>query len=300
MALLPQAPVCRVAPYHLSEKTFNISSISGISGISGSSHVWASASNARTQHQANMFAKTDADGNGSVNISELSTMLSKISETTGNQMGDASEMMGKMDSDGDSSLSSSALGEGTKSFMPPPPSTMEFAHSRGSSGSAGGGGPGEALFNKADVNSDGLLDAGELQTLTEEMSSQTGEDVTDMLAALDSDGDENLSMAEFEAGRPEGPPGAGGAGEPGKPGGVGVVSESSDATTCDALDTNEDGTVSEMERLAGALEDLVETQASGESRSGINSEIAKLAQQLYEQSSGSGQTTVSSLFSEAV
>ena len=282
--------------------------MSSISGISGSSNAWAAASNARSQHQAKMFAKTDTDGNGSVNTSELSTMLSKISETTGTQMGDASEMMGKMDSDGDGSLSSAELGEGMKSLMPPPPSTMEFAQSRGSGSS---GGPGEALFNNADVNSDGSLDADELQTLTEEMSSQTGEDVTDMLAALDSDGDGNLTMAEFEAGRPEGPQGAGGmsgaggpppAGGPGGPrgpGGVGGASESSE-TSYDALDTNEDGTVSEMERLAGALEDLVETVAGSDSNSGINTEIAKLAQQLYEQISGNGQNAVSSLFSEAV
>ena len=53
---------------------------------------------------------------------------------------------------------------------------------------------------------------------------------------------------------------------------MGVALESSDATTYDAMDTNEDGTVSEMERLAGALENLMETRASGERRIGINSE----------------------------
>ena len=204
MALLREDPVCHVAPYHLPDRTFTIG---GISGINGSSHGSAAASNARSQHQANMFTKTDADGNGSVNISELSTMLSKISKTTGTQMGGASEMISKMDSDGDGSLSGPEMGEGMRSFKPPAPSTMEFAQSRGSGSSAGGGGPGEAPLNKADINSDGSLDAGERKTLTEEMSSQTGEDVTEMLATLDSDGDGNRFMAEFEAGRPEGPRG---------------------------------------------------------------------------------------------
>ena len=280
--------------------------MSSISGISGSSNAWAAASSARNQHQAKMFNKTDADGSGGVDKSELSTMLSKISENTGAQMGDAGELMGQMDSNGDGSLSSDELGEGMKSYMPAPPTTMEFAQSRGSSG------PGEALFNTADVNSDGSLDADELTTLTEAMSSQTGEDMSEKLASLDSDGDGNLSMSEFEAGRPEGaqgaggpggaggPPPGGGPGGAGGPGGVGGASESSSSATYDELDTNEDGTVSEMERLAGALEDLTESQASGEDGSGVNAEIVKMAQQLYEQIGGSGQDAVSSLFSEAV
>ncbi len=299
MDLLPEDTVWWVAINHLPERKQTMSSISG---ISGSSNAWAAASSTRNQHQAKMFNKTDADGSGGVDKSELSTMLSKISETTGAQMGDAGELMGKMDSNGDGSLSSDELGEGMKSYMPAPPTTMEFAQSRGSSTSSSGG-PGEALFNTADVNSDGSLDADELTTLTEAMSSQTGEDMTEKLAALDSDGDGNLSMSEFEAGRPEGPQGAGGpppGGGPGGAGGVGGASESSSSTTYDELDTNEDGTVSEMERLAGALEDLSEAQTGGESSSGFNTEIAKLAQQLYEQIGGSGENAVNSLFSEAV
>lgn len=81
----------------------------------------------------------------------------------------------------------------------------------------------------------------------------------DMLAQYDADGDGQLSQAEFDAGRPSGqelgmaggmpPPPPGG---PGGPGGAQQSGGSSATTTYDPLDTNEDGTVSLAERLAGS------------------------------------------------
>ena len=53
------------------------------------------------------------------------------------------------------------------------------------------------------------------------------------------------------------------------------------------MDTNKDGTVSEMERLAGALKELAQSAQSDSSGSAANSEIANLAQKLYDQISAS-------------
>ena len=115
--------------------------MSTTSGVSGSSNAWAALNTQRNQHQAKMFAKVDTDGNGSVNEAELSTMLSDISEKTGTSLGDSKELFTKMDSNSDGSLSSDELDAGMKALMPPPPSTMEFAQSRGM-GEMGGGSDG--------------------------------------------------------------------------------------------------------------------------------------------------------------
>ena len=73
------------------------------------------------------------------------------------------------------------------------------------------------------------------------------------------------------------PPGAGGAGKSDS-------ASSTSGASYDPLDTNQDGTVSEMERLAGALKDLAQS-ASDKSSQGDDSQtvIAKLAQKLYDQ-----------------
>lgn len=255
--------------------------MSAISGISGSSNAWASVSNQRTQHQAKMFAKVDSDGSGGVDATELNSLVSKISEKTGVSLGDSTEMFSQMDNDGDGSLSSGELDEGMKSLMPPPPSTMEFAQSRSASGQE------DDLFAKVDADGDGSLDIDEVQALADQMKADTGKDIGPDFAELDTDGDGGLTQAEFEAGRPSGPGGAGGpppAGGPlpaGGAGGAGGTTASSESTNYDPLDTNEDGTVSQMERLAGVLKDLA--QSDQDDGSDTNTEIAKLAKKLYEQ-----------------
>ena len=121
---------------------------------------------------------------------------------------------------------------------------------------------GDDLFGKVDSDGDGSVSQDELQSLLEKMSggtaSKTGTSSDELFAKLDTDGDGQLSQAEFDAGRasdqasgaagggmPPPPPGG-----PGGPGGAGGAQSSS--TTYDPLDTNEDGTVSLAERLAGS------------------------------------------------
>ena len=83
--------------------------------------------------------------------------------------------------------------------------------------------------------------------------------------------------------------------------GAGSASSSS-STSFDPLDTNQDGTVSQIERLAGELKELAQSGSSDNgSSSGLNSEIAALAQKLYDQISKNNwlqpgaQTSVSSV-----
>ncbi len=263
--------------------------MSTISGVSGSSNAWAALNTQRSQHQAKMFAKVDTDGSGGVDQTELGSMLSAISEKTGVSLGDSKELFTQMDSNSDGSLSSDELGSGMQAQMPPPPSTMEFAQSRGMAGSDGSQ---DDLFAKVDTDGDGSVNKDELKVLTDRIKEDTGQDLSEDFAKLDTDSDGKLSQTEFETGRPQapegsqaaqGPEGAGGARGPGGPGGAQGASSSD--TTYDALDTNEDGTVSEVERLMGELRNAIAGLSSEDdaSKTAANGEVAALAQKIYAQ-----------------
>jgi len=261
--------------------------MSTISGVSGASNPWAALNTQRNQHQARIFAKVDADSSGGVDQTELSTMLADINKKTGVSLGDSKELFTKMDSNSGGSLSSDELGQGMKDLMPPP-STMDFAQSRSAGGS---GGSQDDLFAKVDTNSDGSLDADELKVLTDKIQSDTGQDVSTQFSKLDTDGDSKLSQTEFEAGRPQaaqsagdaqgaqgavgpkGPPPAGGPG--------GAQGASKQDTTYDELDTNQDGTVSELERLVGELQNASASDDTGNTTTKLD--LASLAREIYAQ-----------------
>lgn len=67
----------------------------------------------------------------------------------------------------------------------------------------------QEIFSRSDSDSDGTLTADELQAMLDEIAEKMGNEgpsAADLLEKLDTDGDGALSSAEFEAGRPEGPP----------------------------------------------------------------------------------------------
>lgn len=230
--------------------------MSSISGISSASSAWSGMSTMRGHRPpggmdpAKMFAKVDADGSGGVDKSELQSLLDDVTQKTGvSNSTSTDELFSQIDSNGDGNLSQDELGEGMKSIMPPPPSTMDFAQSRSGSG--------DDLFGKLDTDGSGAVSQEELQALLDKVASDHGTDSTsassgsDMFAKLDTDGNGSLSQAEFKAGRPQdgqGPQGAGGMPPP-PPGGA-MGSKDTGSTSYDPLDTNEDGVVSAEERMA--------------------------------------------------
>ena len=237
--------------------------------ISSVSSAWSSASVQRASRPAptpeRLLSKIDADGNGGVSDTELQGLLDDVAKKSGvSSQTSAADLVKRYDSNGDGNLNADELGKTMQSVLPPPPSTMAFAQSRGDSDSdTATGQAGDDLFGKVDSDGDGAVSKTELQALLEAMSggtaSQAGVSSDDVFSQLDADGDGSLTQAEFDAGRPSGAAGEAGGGMqamggmPPPPGGPGGASASADSTTTyDALDTNKDGEVSLTERLAGS------------------------------------------------
>lgn len=181
--------------------------MSTISGVGSASSAWSQMSTSRASSRAErMFAKVDSDGSGSVDKTELQTMLDKIAEKSGTSLGSADDMMTKMDSNGDGSLSKDELEAGMKSLMPAPSSTVDFAHRSGDGapptpppggGTAGAGGDSSSSTTTAtdplDTNGDGTVSA-------EERAAGAVKDmVQNLFKAMDSDGDQSINKTEFAA-----------------------------------------------------------------------------------------------------
>jgi hypothetical protein len=67
----------------------------------------------------------------------------------------------------------------------------------------------EDLFNQIDADGDGSVNATEIQTMADHLAEKMGDaapSAEDLMAQLDTDSDGVMSFAEFEAGRPQGPP----------------------------------------------------------------------------------------------
>ncbi|MEO7107361.1 MAG: EF-hand domain-containing protein, partial [Rhodoferax sp.] len=175
--------------------------MSSINGVSGSGNAWAAASTQSANRQSKMFAKVDTNGDGSVDQTELGTMLDKISQKTGVNLGDTAKVFASMDTNGDGSLSPDELKAGMKTVIDqlPPKSTVDFAQAHQGGGHAGGhhrvgGGSGASAktsFDPLDTNQDGTVSAAE---------PASGDTKTDPLQALfkaiDTDSDGKISQAE--------------------------------------------------------------------------------------------------------
>ncbi|GAB3358489.1 MULTISPECIES: XopAW family type III secretion system calcium-binding effector [Giesbergeria] len=250
--------------------------MTSISGVSSAwSHTYAQRSNAQPQPgrlSERLQNKFDQDQSGGIDATELEGLLSDVAQKTGaSSTSSAADLLASNDANGDGSLSGDELDNTLQSVLPPP-STMEFAQSRGLSTEAASQEEGDDLFGKVDSNGDGAVSQEELQGLLEKMSggtaSQTSVSSDEVFSQLDTDSDGNLTPAEFDAGRPSGGQqqvagDSPAAGMPPPPGGMpppapGANSTATDSTSYDELDTNEDGVVSAAERAVASLQESVQ------------------------------------------
>jgi Ca2+-binding EF-hand superfamily protein len=126
------------------------------------------------------------------------------------------------------------------------------------------------MFSKVDTDSSGGVDKTELQSLIDDVAKKSGvtnSSTDEMFSKMDANSDGNLSTDELGKGMKEimPPPSTldfaqsrsesgntpEGAGGPPPPAGGAGGADSASSSTYDPLDTNQDGTVSAAERLAG-------------------------------------------------
>jgi Ca2+-binding EF-hand superfamily protein len=180
--------------------------MSTISGVSSANSAWSSMSTSRAQMKDKMFAKVDSDGSGSVDKSELQTMLDDIAKHTGStSTTSADDVFSGMDSNGDGSLDKSELDKGMKSLMPAPSSTMAFAQSRTGDGGGpeGAGGPpppppsddsssSSTNYDTLDTNKDGTVSD------QERAAGEVKDALKTLLKAADTDGDKKIRSGELD------------------------------------------------------------------------------------------------------
>jgi hypothetical protein len=130
----------------------------------------------------------------------------------------------------------------------------------------------EDLFNALDTGSKGYLTQADVQSAIVNISDRGAKlsaadaeaKAKDIFSKIDANGDGKATLAEFKQAAPDGPPGgappAGGpqgpkgarppGGGPRGGGAAGAGGSAANDTTYDAADTNKDGVVSDLERLA--------------------------------------------------
>ena len=164
-----------------------------ISGVTGSSSYWEqmAAMQAEKKSRTNPFEENDANGDGFLNVEELGTFVSKMSEMTG-QEADAQEMLSRLDTDGDGQLSEEEFEAGRPEGPPsgpppgPPPEMMGGASGTGIESlltllSSSEETSSQSFTDALDLNGDGTVDAEELITglnkLIQAYGQQNGTDI---------------------------------------------------------------------------------------------------------------------------
>jgi Ca2+-binding EF-hand superfamily protein len=220
----------------------------------------ASSSNAAyLAMQKNLFSKIDKDEDGKVSKDEfVSSRPSDVSEAT------ASELYSKMDSDNTGSLTeeqfSSGMEENASTQSPESQLSseamdvlMQLQQQSGMMSGMGSQASASDLYAEMDADSDGSVT--EVEFVSSRPDDMSEDDAKALYATIDTEGTGSITVDQFSAslesaagaGAPMGPP----------PSGGGEDSQE----VFDAMDTNEDGTVSATEFLAARPDDVSEEDA---------------------------------------
>ena len=133
-----------------------------------------------------LFERTDADGDGNITEEELVDAVSASASQGGGAI-DASELMSVLDADGDGLITADEHAASFESMGGGRP--MSGGHMP----------PSQEVFDLADTNQDGVVDAMELAASVTQANEASGGDVDAeaLLASLDTDGDGVISQGEF-------------------------------------------------------------------------------------------------------
>ncbi len=186
--------------------------ISGVSNGGYSSMTLSSMGGSRggpdlSKLQEKLFAKADANGDGSIDKSELSSLLKSnaSSDGSGSSSSDIDTLFSALDSDGSGSVSkdetSAAISKVLEQLQSQLSSAMGGGRPHGPGGPGGPGGDPAKMFSDADSDGDGSISKSELTSLLQSKSSDQGRDVSSKVDQIlkqdDSDGDGAISQSEF-------------------------------------------------------------------------------------------------------
>jgi|GEM_PF-422939 len=288
--------------------------MSSLSSVTQSSNGWANAMPPKPagggKATERLFSEFDTDSSGSVDSTELQSLLSDVSQKTGLSISSstAADLLSASDSNGDGSLSANELDSALKSVLPPPPSTLDFVQSRssGSSNSSSStstttatGQADDKLFSQLDTNGDSSVSQDELQSLLDQMASDQGNtssalSASEVISQLDSNGDGGLSASEFDAARPQGQDGPSQGGMPPPPPLTDSSLNSSSLVT-GASSTDSTSSAGTSEDPLQALYNTIDSDQSGDiSNSEAQTFLTQLASQLDSTTGTTGATGTSS------
>lgn len=200
---------------------------------SSTSSTDTTGSSAAAQALAQFFQSSDTDGNGQLSESELSTGL----QQNGNLLS-GSTLLQASSGGTDAQDAIKSLIESIKSQL-----SGQTSQSEGTDPHAQFA---KDLFSSIDTDNDGTITKDEVETAVTKAGG-TKESADALYAQIDPENTGSVSEQQFADNIPK--PHHGGAGGP-PPSGSGDSASASGTTTYDPADTNQDGTVSEEERLA--------------------------------------------------
>ena len=254
--------------------------MSSINSIGGSGYSMMMSGMKRpdpAQMADNLFSRLDTKNKGYLEKSDLQSASGQRPDS-GSGPANVDEMFKKLDSDGDGKLTKSEMTSGMKNLADALDSQLNQMRMNGMS--QGGNGDStttsginrpdpakmvDNLFSKLDTTNKGYLEKSDLQSaLSQPSGSDSGPaNIDEIFKRLDSNGDGKLTKSEMtsgtaQAGNVGGTPPTGGMPPPGAAGAnAASVTSSTDASSStkayEPADANQDGKVSEQERMAFAL-----------------------------------------------
>lgn len=155
---------------------------------------------------SSLMSAGDADGDGKMTASELSSALAANAPEGAKGQGIedkmASDIMSALDTDGDGSLSSSEISSAITTAAANQSSTQATRGHHGGpppAGGAGGASGSSGVFESLDTNKDGTVSAEELAAANSSDSTSGTDAASSLIKTADQDGDGTLSGGEFAA-----------------------------------------------------------------------------------------------------